>query len=1028
MRHIGFARLLAGLVIAGAICALGPAAAHAQGKSTAPDEAAALNRQIEALQKSGRYADAVPLAQRALELARAAKGPDHPDVATALNRLAALYRVTNRTGDARPLLERALVIRETKLGRNHVDVAETLNDIALIDSHSGRYAEAEAAYKRAIAIRTATQGPASIHLAVVMGNLASLYMETGRFRDAEPMMRQSLTLREAALGPDNLDVSFSLNSLAALYRHLGRSAEAEPLLRRCIEIRQKAVGPNHELVANALSNLGEVLRTLGRLADAEPYLRRSLTIREGLPNTDPLGVAQSLNNLAGLLVSQGRPAEAEPLFARSLQIREANLGPDHVDVGTLYRNLAEVRWLQGRYADAMPFFKRSLDIRQKGLGPDHPLVGAALNNVALVSFAQRQWQPAMDFWRQSTAVAIRSERRGTLSPGPANDDGRDDGLAHARGEFQGLVKTAHQLALASGAQPAALREESFVAAQRAQWSAAAASLAKMALRGASGNAALGALVRERQDLAAEWARRDADQIAAIARPGPARNTAAEAANSERQKAIDGRLAAIDTRLRTEFPQYAALSRPEPLSLDQVQSLLRDDEALVLFLETGETKPVPEETFVWAVSKTTARWVRSALGTKALADEVAALRCGLDATAWRREGRSRCASLIGIDVSKAPVEGAPLPFDTRRAHALYAALFGGIGDVIAGKHLLLVPSGALAQLPFQVLVTAEPRGTGYADAAWLARAHAMTVLPAVSSLAALRRVSKPSAATLSMIGFGNPTLDGDPRTARDRLRAAAAAYRQSCALPLSDEEQVLQSAAGIEAQLIAGQLGAGQLVAGLGSGVTAAAVRRLDPVPGTARLLCDLADEADFPANAVHLGRAATKLKVKQMSRAGELARYRVVHFATHGLLPGQAKASTEPGLVLTPTEGDGDDANGYLTASEIAELKLDADAVVLSACNTAGAGDSDGQALSGLARAFLYAQARSLMVSHWEVAEEAAVELISSTLKTAQQTGVGLAAAQRAAILDLVGRGGPQRTHPAFWAPFVVVGEGATRP
>ena len=113
-------------------------------------------------------------------------------------------------------------------------------------------------------------------------------------------------------------------------------------------------------------------------------------------------------------------------------------------------------------------------------------------------------------------------------------------------------------------------------------------------------------------------------------------------------------------------------------------------------------------------------------------------------------------------------GKPLPFDINRAHELYKALFGQIEDVIKDKHLLIVPSGALTQLPFQVLVTEQPDPalTGldaYRHAAWLVRAHALTVLPSVSSLKALRQLAKDSHASRALIGFGNPLLDGQART-------------------------------------------------------------------------------------------------------------------------------------------------------------------------------------------------------------------------------------------------------------------------
>jgi CHAT domain-containing protein len=166
--------------------------------------------------------------------------------------------------------------------------------------------------------------------------------------------------------------------------------------------------------------------------------------------------------------------------------------------------------------------------------------------------------------------------------------------------------------------------------------------------------------------------------------------------------------------------------------------------------------------------------------------------------------------------------------------------------------------------------------------------------------------------------------------------------------------------------------------------------------------------------------------VKLLSETGKLAHYRVVHFATHGTLAGQLEGTTEPGLILTPPATATREDDGYLSASEISALKLDADWVILSACNTAAGGAIGAQALSGLARAFFYAQARALLVSHWEVDSEATVKLITSAVGTiTRDSSMGRAEAVRRAMLSLIDNGEPREAHPTLWAPFVLVGEGA---
>jgi CHAT domain-containing protein len=297
----------------------------------------------------------------------------------------------------------------------------------------------------------------------------------------------------------------------------------------------------------------------------------------------------------------------------------------------------------------------------------------------------------------------------------------------------------------------------------------------------------------------------------------------------------------------------------------------------------------------------------------------------------------------------------------RAHA-YKSLLGHAEDLIKGKHLLVVPAGALTTLPFQVLVTKPPATNDPASAAWLVRDHAITVLPSVASLAALRRTAKPSAATKPMVGFGNPLLDGDqkyPRNggyykeladlARSQIGCAAAPEQRTASLrALSRNFTPVAQTAGV---------------------ADLEGLKRQTPLPKTADELCAVARSLDADTSEIRIGKRATETEVKRRSMSGELARYRILHFATHGVLAGQLSGTRKPGLILTPPTTATAEDDGYLSGSEIAALNLDAEWVILSACNTAGgAGRGEAaEALSGLARVFFYTGARSLLVSHWEV-------------------------------------------------------------
>ena len=172
------------------------------------------------------------------------------------------------------------------------------------------------------------------------------------------------------------------------------------------------------------------------------------------------------------------------------------------------------------------------------------------------------------------------------------------------------------------------------------------------------------------------------QTAAISLAPGKRDKAAEAVNSNRLAEIGKRTAAIDALMKTGFPNYAALASPEPLPVAQVQAYLRPDEVLILFLDTPSLEQSPEETFIWAVTKTGMRWAKSDLGTPSLQREVAALRCGLDYDGSWTAKEPPCAALTKTSYTAGDRgRGRPLPFDLARAHALYAALFGQVEDLI-----------------------------------------------------------------------------------------------------------------------------------------------------------------------------------------------------------------------------------------------------------------------------------------------------------------------------------------------------------
>jgi CHAT domain-containing protein/tetratricopeptide (TPR) repeat protein len=1026
-----------------------------------------------AYSRLGRYAEAEPLFLQAREILSKTLGAEDAETLRLENNLATLYADTGNYEKAEPLLRRVLGTMERVRGKDDPDTLSFVNNLAVVLQQRGRYREAEDLLARVLDARRRTLGPDDAATIMAENNLATGYREQGRLTEAEAMFRRAVEAYERTLGPDHPKTLVPVTNLAAIYRELARYEDAARLYRRVHAANLRIYGEAHKLTLESGNLLASMYLELGRYREAEDLLVPAVAeARKVYGRKDPISLesAHYLGVLRGKLLPQvldlGELAKggvlANDLLRTVVTDRAEVLGDGHRDTLASINALGTALLNEGYYPQAVTIFEAALKIIEITRGAEDELALGPLNNLAYLRYLQKDWPAAAQLWKRSLPLAMARMRRGTLRIGEPGD-GSAEHLRRPGIVLLGTVRAVRRMVEAGTMhQQAAI--EAFQIAQGALQSDAGRSLVQMAARQASGNRELSTLAREQQDLTATWQTLAARRASELGSKGK-RDPEAEAALSARMADVRARLTTVDGTLTRMFPAYSALVNPAPLSVADVKALLKPDEALVLFLDFPEwhgaaeaanspirntLAPAPgtEETLIWVVTKDQVAWVRSRFGTAALKREVSALRCGLDNSLWDGGGKESCAKALNMAVPKEVPDR--LPFPVARAHALYKALFGEVEKLIAGKHLLVVPSGALTQLPFHVLVTDAPavavrpggsdrrakpslsarKNKGGATGsdphglppvvAWLARRHAITVLPAVSSLKALRRVGEPSAAARPMIAFGNPLLDG--YSGEDRERAGrearwAAQARANARCPVPATQQVAS---------LAGKHSGITRVPMRGGLADLAHLKMQVPLPETAEELCAVAAAVGADADEVHLAAGATERKVKQLSRDGELVKYRMLHFATHGALAGELSGTSEPGLMLTPPNAPSEEDDGYLSASEIAALKLDADWVILSACNTAAGGAANAEALSGLARAFIYAGARALLVSHWPVYSEATKTLVTGAIREMARDGhVGRAEALRRAMLALADSGDPAESHPAYWAPFVVVGEGA---
>ena len=984
--------------------------------ATSPEFAAILSRRSGLLQALGRYTEAEKSFLDARTAAEAAFGIEHVNVSFVLNDLALLYKQTGRYAESDKLYQKALAIRETALGSEHPAVGLIISNQAALYVTQGRFKDAEPLFKRAIAINEKALKPDDPEIGRSLNNLATLYWAEGKFSDAEPLFKRSLAIIESRFGPEHPALGAGLNNLAALYQDQGRPDEAEPLFRRSLDLREKALGAMHREVGESANALAWFYhKAVNRLADAEPLYVRAISVTEAALGPEHATVGAMRNNLAVLYYDQKRYAEAEPLFQQAIAIRTKALGIRHSDVGQSMYRLACLYQDQGRLQEAIELHEDALDIRIKSLGPQHPDVVQSLDSVADLFERQKDWANTVDIARRARDIVIARSRSGALSGVAATQESGRREIAQGRRVFSRLVRTLWWLSKQRPQLAGEALAEAFLAANWADQTEAGTALAQMSLRQAKGTGRLAGLIRDRQDLASRWQVLDRQLYASLARGTGDRSSETEAHTRAELGEIEARRADIDETVKKEFPDFFELSQPEPMSVKSTQKSLRPNEALLQYMVSDN------DVFVWAVTRTGVRWARSNLAPATLTAHVAAIRCGLDGTAW---AEPNCMKRLKIEPLEEIVDNERfpvLPFEASLAHELYAELVQPFEKMLEGKRLLIVPAGALTSLPYHVLVTkrpAKPLLTAlkeFRDISWLGLKSAMTVLPTASSLRALRQYSKAGAGSKAYIGFGNPELDGsDPDLAR------AARERQTC-------RDIPQQRVSVAAR---GKTPPVALTAVLRSGAADVAyLRQQSPLPETADELCDVAKGLGVSDDEVKLGQAATETAIKDLSDSGALAQYRILHFATHGALAGQVVGNAEPGLILTPPK-TGDPAalerdDGYLSASEVASLKLDADWVILSACNTAAAGGTTSEALSGLARAFFYSGSRSLLVSHWEVSSVAAVKLTTRALALMKnEKSRSRSEAMRLSMRELMSKGSKVDVHPSQWAPFVVVGEG----
>jgi CHAT domain-containing protein/tetratricopeptide (TPR) repeat protein len=908
------------------------------------------------------------------------------------------------------------------LGQHHADL--------------GNLARAAELSERALKLARAPLQEHAV-LARLVSLRASLRQKVMADSELERLGRLERKLRSSAKWQQVAMLVEARSAWARAYLHASRGhlAQAEQEWTRCLSSARAVLQDTTDddgglfYLIDCTAGLMNVhiatgqLAAAGAVADEEPAAITRFAERAQRPAIN----ARIAGAFGRLALEQGRTDDARRILLQALEsMQAAGAGDTSLRAAGLRAQLAEVEMLLGRWDQALVWHRvREEALRRAGeargnrgiLSVDYAYTllrlgrkDEALNLLDRIVAAQRKLfdESSLFLW----------ESRAFRGLALADNGRRDEALAELKiamprlldimkgdrsSNEAGVSRSARlnwllegYIAVLSdalrGAAPgtwsvaaAEDMDEAFRMADLARGSSVQRALAAATSRLHPGDPALADLARSEQDLQREIGALS-QSLDTLLAAGPIPEQEASIADMRADLArLRAEHALALAALEERFPDYAALLDPSPVGMAAIQALLRPGEALIS-VHVGADRSI-----VWALPAQGApAFAVVPLAAGQLARSVQALRASLDP-----------------DVEAA---GGPPDFPFDVGHQLYAGLLAPVERAWKGaRELIVVPHGALDQLPLAVLTTAPfhaARAAGNGDwmamAPWLIKEVAISRLPAVMALQGLRSRRHGPAAARAFIGFGDPVFSA--AAGREGLPAGAGSQRRHLlATPPSHSLRPGETPAF----------------------APAIDFRLLPQLPDTGAEIEEIAGVlAADPTRDVFLGQRASEGTVKRT----DLTRYRVVMFATHGLMRGQMPGLFQPALALSNPALAGDGEDGMLTMEEVLGLRLDADWVVLLACNTAAAGRQSGESISGLGRAFFYAGARALLVTHWAVETESARMLTTEMFRLlAAEPGLSGARALQRSSLALMRRPSGKDysyAYPMFWAPYSLVGDG----
>jgi tetratricopeptide (TPR) repeat protein len=942
-----------------------------------PDTGSTYDTVAASLKYQGRYGEAEEFYRKGLSIRRKALGEDHAMTARSYDYLASNLSSLGRYSEAEENSRKALAIRIKALGDRHPETGQTYNNLAVILDHRGKSEAAEELFRKALKINRNALGETHFNTAQVYGNLAGCLRARGRFAEAEEGFYKALTIWRKAFGDESINTSYAFNNLALSLMDQGKHSEAEQLNYKALDICRKILGEEHSETAASYNNLAACLGEQGNNVAAEMNFRKALSIDRKVLGEEHPSTATTYHNLASCLHFQGKHTEAEELERKALDIQLKVFGEEHSQIANSYISLASSLQVNGKYEEAAGVFRKALTANRKFLGDEHPETVRTYRNLAQNSYYRTRFAEAEDF----NLLAA-------------------DGFAKARTRIAatGLGRAAKTTDIS----PLPLLV--FLLARNGKAAAAGQRYEEMLGRGAWDDLSA-RLVRSPQERARQIELSNQldqcdqllDRAVSSAEPAEPRKKRVDDLLSRRLKLQD-ELTSFEAELQRRYGPTAG----QIFDTRTIQAAVARDTALIgwhdLTLTPKSADPKGEHlAFVLRSDGEPAVVRLSGSGPEGAWTEADIHLPAELSSSLQRPGADWEAQAERLRKQRiAPLE--PYLGGVRRVVILPSSAVAGIPtEVFAGNYTV---SYALSGTMYAHLKKhSESHGNGMlalADPVFERPGQAESPRPLPPGGLLITMVAPGSNAHRNGLKPGDVLLrygDADFKTVIDLTRLIETHGKdESIHVTLWREERTEPFVRTVQP----GKLGV--VLASDPAPQAVEEMRRIDrrlasrgddpgkwaPLPATRVEADALRGLFGSDALTVLSGSDASEQQLYERAKRGDLAKYRYLHLATHGLADNRSPLRSA--LILSrdhlPDPGKQLDAglpvfDGELTAEEVLrDWNLDAELVTLSACQTALGKQEGGEGFVGFAQALTLAGSRSVCLSLWNVNDTATALLM----------------------------------------------------